>query len=53
MTASEDKAVRKWSGVVLPVYASIALALLVAVALIHQPRQDELIAAAAPAAAQR
>ena len=54
LTASEQKAVRKWYGVLLPVYASIALALLVAGALIQPPRQGALIAAAdAPTAAKR
>ena len=52
LSAEEEKSVKKLSGVLIPAYASILLALFLAATLIHQPRQSEMVASAAPAASQ-
>jgi hypothetical protein len=46
LTASEQKEVARWTGIMLPVYASIAVLVLAAVVVTHQPRPGEMIAAA-------
>jgi hypothetical protein len=52
LSADEEKSVKKLSGVLIPAYASIVLALLAATVFIQQPRQSEMVASAAPAASQ-
>jgi hypothetical protein len=46
LTPSEHKEVARWSGIMIPVYASIAVFVLVALVVTHQPRTGEMIAAA-------
>ena len=46
LSPAEMKDVRKLSGVLIPVYASIALVLLAAIAITHVPRSDEPVAVA-------
>ncbi len=45
LSAEEKKDVKKLSGIMIPVYASIMLAVVAVVALTGTPRQGELIAA--------
>ena len=47
LTAEEDKAVAKWTGVMIPVYASIVLVAFTAVLLMQPPRQSGPTAVAA------
>jgi hypothetical protein len=52
--STEDKAAAKRiAGVMVPIYASILLAVVALVALNAQPRQGELVASASAPAAQR
>ncbi len=46
LSPEEKKEVRKLSGVMIPIYASVAFVLFVAVALMHLPRSDDGIAVA-------
>jgi hypothetical protein len=46
LNPSERKEVARWTGIMLPVYASVALFVLAALVVIHQPRTGEMIAAA-------
>ena len=46
LNPSERKDVARWTGILLPVYASIVVFVLVALAVTQQPRTGELIAAA-------
>jgi hypothetical protein len=51
LSAEDRKDVKKLSGVMIPVYASIVLAVIAVVAVSGAPRQGELIASSsAPAA---
>ena len=53
LSAEDKKDVKKLSGIMLPVYASIVLAVIVVVAVASAPRQGELIASTfVPAAAR-
>jgi len=45
LSAEDKKAEKKLSGILIPVYASIVLAIVAAVAVAGAPRQDELVAA--------
>lgn len=49
LTADEQKNVARWTGILLPVYASIALFVLAALVFTHPPRTGEMFAAAADA----
>ncbi len=52
--SAEDRAdVKKLSGIMIPLYASILLAMIVVVALGGGPRQGELIASSSAATATR
>ena len=56
LSEADERAVRKIYGVMVPVFASIALMLLATVALMQPPRQGEVLTAEAartPATAQR
>lgn len=44
LSAEEKKDVKKLSGIMIPVYASIMLAVIAVVAITSGPRQGELIA---------
>jgi hypothetical protein len=46
LTPEEKKEVRKLSGVMIPIYASVALVLFAVVMLSHLPRSGEAIAIA-------
>lgn len=46
LSPAEKKDVRKLSGVLIPIYASIALVLLAVIAITHVPRSDEAVAVA-------
>jgi hypothetical protein len=53
LSAEDRKDVKKMSGIMIPVYASIVLAVIAVVAVGSGPRQGQLIASAsAPAAAR-
>jgi len=53
LSAEDKKDVKRLSGLMIPIYASIVLAVIAVVALTGVPRQGELIASAsAPAAAR-
>ena len=53
LSAEDKKDVKRLSGLMIPIYASIVLAVFAVVALTGTPRQGELIASAsAPAAAR-
>jgi hypothetical protein len=53
LSAEDRKDVKRLSGLMIPVYASIVLAVIAVVALTGAPRQGELIASAsAPTAAR-
>ena len=51
LSPSERKEVARWSGVMLPVYASIVAVILVALIASNRPRTGEMIAAAGNSAA--
>ena len=53
LSADEKKEVRKLAGVMIPVYASILLAMIVVVAVANGSRQDALIAASSAPTATR
>ena len=46
LSPAEKKEVRKLSGVLIPIYASVALALLAVTVVTHVPRLDNAIAVA-------
>ncbi len=46
LTASEHKEVTRWTGIMIPIYASIAVLVFAALIVIHQPRTGAMIAAA-------
>lgn len=50
LSAEEKKDVRKLSGVLIPIYASVVLVLLAAVAVTQVPRSHEPVAVAASSA---
>jgi len=51
LTAEEKAASRKLSGIIIPVYASIVLAVIAVVAVTGSPQRSELVASSsAPAA---
>jgi hypothetical protein len=52
-SAEEKKEVRKLSGIMVPVYASVLLGLIAAVAISGGSRQDEQVASTAAPAATR
>ena len=47
LTPAEKRAARKMYGVMIPVYASIALLMLAAVAALHQPQRGAVMTAQA------
>jgi hypothetical protein len=53
LTAEDKKDIKKLSGLMIPVYASILLAIIAVVAVTGTPRQGELIASASAPAATR
>jgi hypothetical protein len=53
LSAEDRKDVKKLSGVMIPVYASIVLAVIAVVAVSGAPRQGELIASSSAPAATR
>jgi hypothetical protein len=53
LSAEEKAAVKKLSGVLIPVYASILLAMIAVVAVASGPRQGELIASSSASTATR
>ena len=53
LSAEDKKDVRKLSGIMIPVYASIVLAIIAVVAVTSAPRQGELIASTSVPAAAR
>jgi len=53
LSAEDKKDVKKLSGIMIPVYASIVLAVVAVVALGSAPRQGELIASTSAPAATR
>jgi hypothetical protein len=46
LNPSERKEVARWTGLMIPIYASIAVLVLAALVITHQPRTGEMIAAA-------
>jgi hypothetical protein len=50
LSAEEKAAARKLSGFLIPVYASIVLAVIAMVAVTGMPQRSELLASSAPAA---
>ena len=53
LSAEDKQDVKKLSGIMIPVYASIVLAVIVVAAVTSAPRQGELIASASVPAAAR
>lgn len=53
LTAEEKKEARKVAGVMIPIYASVVLAVVAVVAVTSAPRQSELLAQSSAPAAQR
>ena len=53
LSAEDKKAVRRLSGVLIPAYAAVALAVIAALAVVHAPRSNELVASASLPAASR
>jgi len=53
LSAEEKKDVKKLSGIMIPVYASIVLAVVAVVAVTGSSRQGELVASSASSAATR
>ena len=53
LSAEDKKDIKKLAGVMVPVYASILLAMVAAVAVAGAARQGELVASAAALAATR
>ncbi len=53
LSAEDKKDVKKLSGIMIPVYASIMLAVIVVMTVTSAPRQGELIASATVPAAAR
>jgi hypothetical protein len=53
LSAEDKKDVKKLSGIMIPVYASIVLAIIAVVAVTGAPRQGELIASTSVPAAAR
>jgi hypothetical protein len=53
LSAEEKKEAQKFSGVLIPVYASIVLAVIAVVALTGAPRPGEQIASTTPPLARR
>jgi hypothetical protein len=56
LTPSDEQAVRKMYGIMVPVFASIVLLVVAVIAVSHQPRSGEVLTAAAakaPIAARR
>ena len=53
LSAEEKKEARKVAGVMIPIYASIMLAVIAVVAVTSAPRQNELLAQSSAPAAQR
>ena len=52
LSAEDKKDVKKLSGIMIPVYASIVLAVIAVVAVTSAPRQGELIASTSVPAAR-
>jgi hypothetical protein len=53
LSAEDKKDVRKLAGIMIPVYASVVLAVIAVLAVTGAPRQAEQVAAAAVPAAAR
>ena len=53
LSAEDKKDVRKLAGIMIPVYASVVLAVIAVLAVSGAPRQAEQVAAASVAAAAR
>ena len=53
LSAEDKKDVKKLSGIMIPIYASIVLAVIAVVAVTSAPRQSELIASTSVPAAAR
>ncbi len=53
LSAEDKKDARKLSGIMIPVYASVVLAMIAVVALGSGPRQGEMIAASSASTATR
>jgi hypothetical protein len=53
LSAEEKQAARKLSGIMIPVYASIVLAIIAVVSLTGAPRQGEQVASTTAPAATR
>jgi hypothetical protein len=53
LSAEEKKATRKLAGIMIPVYASVLLAVIAVVALTGAPRESELIVASPASTATR
>ena len=46
LSPTEHKEIARWTGIMIPVYASIAVLVIAALVVTHQPRTGELIASA-------
>lgn len=53
LTAEERQDARKLAGIMIPIYASVVLAVIAVVAVTSAPRQNEMLAQASAPAAQR
>jgi hypothetical protein len=53
LSAEEKKEVRKLSGIMIPIYASVVLAVIAVVSVTGGSRQGELVASTSVPAAQR
>ena len=53
LSAEDKKDVKKVSGILIPLYATVLLVAIAVVAIVGSPRQGELIAAAAVPASAR
>jgi hypothetical protein len=53
LTEEDRREVKKLSGIMIPVYASILLAMIAAVAVSGGPRQGEMVASSSAATATR
>lgn len=53
LSAEDKRSVKRLTGVLIPAYAAVALAVIAALVVFHAPRSGELVASAAVPAASR
>jgi hypothetical protein len=53
LSAEDKQSVQRLTGMLIPAYAAVALAVIAALAVVHAPRSHELVASVATPAASR